>query len=106
MTLQSGFWNAARAALVLVVLLAGAGPAMAGARVYVRIGPPAPVVQVRTVAPGPRHGWVPGYHRWGGRAHVWVPGHWVVPPRPRAVWVAPRWVHHRAGWYFVAGHWR
>jgi hypothetical protein len=94
--------------LPLVLLtLAPAPPASAGTRVYVRIGPPAPIVETRTVAPGPRHVWVAGYHRWDGRAYVWVPGRWELPPSHRAAWVPGHWVHHRRnGWYWVEGHWR
>jgi hypothetical protein len=88
------------------VLLATSTSASADTRVYVRIGPPAPIVQVRTVSPGPRYVWVDGYHRWNGRAYVWVPGRWAVPPHARAVWVPARWVHEHRGWYIVEGHWR
>jgi hypothetical protein len=96
----------ARAAVVAVMLVAGTSLAEAGTRVYVRVGPPAPVVHVRPVAPGPRYVWTPGYYRYDRRAYVWTPGVWVVPPRRHAVWVEPRWVRDRHGWYFVAGHWR
>jgi hypothetical protein len=92
--------------LLTVLLLSVPAPASAGPRVYVRIGPPAPVVQVRAVAPGPRYVWAGGYHRWNGRAYVWVPGRWVVPPRHRSVWIPPHWSRDRRGWYFVGGHWR
>ena len=54
---------------------------------YVRVGPPAPIVETRVVAPGPGYVWIPGYHRWSGSAYVWVPGRWDRPPRARAVWV-------------------
>jgi hypothetical protein len=40
--------------------------AQAGARVYVRVGPPTAIVEVRTAAPSPHHVWVAGYHRWDG----------------------------------------
>jgi hypothetical protein len=93
----------ALAALVLTPV----PPALAGARVYVRIGPPAPIVEVRPGAPSPRHLWIPGYHRWDGRAHVWVPGRWELPPSHYRVWAPGHWVHHRHhGWYWVRGHWR
>jgi hypothetical protein len=92
------------AALLSTVL--SAIPASASTRVYVRVGPPAPIVEVRPVAPGPRYVWVDGYHRWTGRAYAWVPGRWVVPPRARAVWVPGRWVHEKRGYYWVDGHWR
>ncbi len=104
--LQRGVQQMLKAALVSALLLGTSGYASAGTRVYVRVGPPAPIVEVRRVAPSPRYVWVPGYHTWSGRAYVWTPGVWVVPPRPRAVWVAPRWVHGHSGYYFVAGYWR
>jgi hypothetical protein len=50
--------------------------------------------------------WIAGYHRWDGRAYVWVPGHWALPPRPRRAWVPAHWEHDRRGWFFVDGHWR
>ena len=75
-------------------------------RVYVVVAPPPPIVEARVVAPGPGHRWIAGYHRWDGRAYVWVPGAWVIPPRPRAVWVPAHWVRERRGWYFVEGRWR
>jgi hypothetical protein len=91
---------------VLLSTLLTALPARAAARVYVRVGPPAPVVEVRAGAPGPRYVWVDGYHRWDGRAYVWVPGRWAIPPRARAAWVPGHWVHASRGYYFVDGHWR
>ena len=45
-------------------------------RVYVRIGPPAPIVERRIVAPGPGYVWIPGFHSWDGRAYLWRPGRW------------------------------
>ncbi len=90
------------AALLAVTML----PAASNAQIYVRIGPPAPVVE--HYGPAPHHGWVwqPGYHTWDGHRYVWRGGAWVAPPRPHAVWVAPRWVHHHEGWVLVDGHWR
>jgi WXXGXW repeat (2 copies) len=80
---------------------------LAGARVYVRVGPPREVVERRTAAPSPRHVWVAGFHRWDGSAYVWAPGRWVVPPHHRTVWVAGHWAHSpRHGWYWIDGHWR
>lgn len=89
------------------VTLLPAVPASAGARVYVRVGPPAAVVEVRTVAPDRHHVWIPGYHRWSGQAYAWVPGRWDLPPAHRTTWVPGHWVQHRrSGWYWVEGHWR
>jgi hypothetical protein len=89
-------------------MLAGfllAAPASA-ARVYVRIEPPAPVVETIPPPPSPRHLWVGGYHRWSGRQYVWVPGHYVVRPRRFSAWVPGHWRHVHRGWYWVPGHWR
>jgi WXXGXW repeat (2 copies) len=77
------------------------------ARVYVSIAPPAPIVEVQTVAPSPGHVWIGGYHRWDGHAYVWAPGRWALPPRPHAVWVAGHWSHHHVhGYYWVEGRWK
>jgi len=75
-------------------------------RIYVRVGPPRPVIERRVVAPGPRHVWVPGAYRWDARRYVWSPGYWALPPRPRAAWVPAYWERDRRGWFFVEGHWR
>jgi YXWGXW repeat-containing protein len=102
-----------RSAVVLpAVLLLSAtlatSPACAASRsrVYVRGGPPAPIVDTRIVAPGPGYVWIPGYHRWSGSAYVWVPGRWDRPPRAQLRWAPGHWAHDRRGWYFVEGHWR
>ena len=98
-------------AIVGMVVLAGTLTASAAcasptARVYVHVGPPAPVVETRVVAPGPGYVWVGGYHRWDGARYVWVPGRWAHPPHAHAVWVHPHWVHNSHGWYAVDGRWR
>jgi WXXGXW repeat (2 copies) len=80
--------------------------AASAADVFVRIGPPAPVVETRVVSPGPGYVWTPGYHRWDGNRYVWTAGTWVQPPRPHAHWVAHHWVHRNGGWVMVEGHWR
>ena len=81
--------------------LAGAMP-----RIWIPAPPPAPIVEVRPVAPSGRHVWVDGYHRWDGHAYVWTPGGWRVHPRGRSAWVAGHYVHGSRGWYWVGGHWR
>ena len=74
--------------------------------IYVRTAPPAAIVEMRGVAPGPDHAWIEGHHVWRGGAYVWVPGHWDRAPHPRAVWVNGQWKHHRDGWYWDEGHWK
>jgi hypothetical protein len=92
-------------ALGVALPLLAPKPALA-ARIYVNIAPPEPVVEVVTVAPSDRHIWIAGYHRWDGRAYIWVPGHYAVPPRHRTTWVRGHWVRHQRGWYWVDGRWR
>ena len=76
-------------------------------RVYVRVGPPAPIVETRIVAPGRGYVWIPGFHAWDGRAYRWRPGRWERGPRASARWVPARWIHDRRhGWYLVEGRWR
>jgi hypothetical protein len=75
-------------------------------RLYVRVGPPVPVYEVRIAAPGPGYVWIGGYHRWDGRAYAWVAGRWAQPPRPRAVWAAGHWDHNGHGYFWVEGRWR
>ena len=92
---------------VLIVLIAGS-TAHAGARVFLQIGPPAPVAVVAPVPPPAPYGyiWQPGYHAWVGAAYRWVPGVWARPPFARAAWVSPRWVYAPRGWSFAPGYWR
>jgi len=101
------FWKSTAAALFVVVAI-GTAPASAARRphAYLRIGPPAPIVEARVVAPGRNYVWVPGYYRWNGYDYVWAPGNWRRPPRARAVWLPGHWAHERRGWFFVQGRWR
>ena len=95
------------ALLLLAGSIAATSACAAGAgRLYVRIGPPAAIVEVVTVAPSPKHVWIAGYHRWNGSAYVWVPGRWEARPRPRARWVPGHWMETREGWFWVNGRWR
>ena len=95
-----------RRVLLGAVFAVGLSYTASAADVVVRVAPPRARVEHRGPAPGRGFVWTPGYQRWDGRAYVWMPGSWVNPPRPRAHWVAPHWVHRRGGWVFVEGHWR
>lgn len=83
----------------------GIGSAQAE-EVIIRIRPPRAIVEHRIARPSRDHVWIGGYHRWDGNAYVWTPGRWDRPPRPHAVWVAPRYVHRHDGYVFVEGRWR
>lgn len=96
-------------ALLGALIVAGtltASDGFAATHVYVRVGPPAPIVEARVVAPGPGYVWVGGYHRWDGHRYVSVPGRWNRPPHGHAVWVSPHWSHNSHGYYMTNGHWR
>ena len=90
----------------LLILATASACAAGSGRLYVRVGPPAPVYERSIASPGPGYVWVPGYYRWDGRAYNWAPGTWVRPPRARARWVPGHWVQTRRGWYYVDGRWR
>jgi hypothetical protein len=74
--------------------------------VIVREAPPPVIVERRPSPPGQGHVWVDGYWNWNGHKYVWERGHWAVPPRGRAVWVAPRYERHEQGYRYMPGQWR
>lgn len=91
---------------VLLALLLVPAASIAQVGVFVRVGPPAPLVEHHGPRPHPGYVWVDGYHRWDGQRYVWVHGYWGRPPHPGAVWVPHHWVHRRGGWVLIEGHWR
>jgi hypothetical protein len=68
--------------------------------------PPAVRVETRTVSPGANYLWTRGYWRWNGVTYVWVPGSWMVRPRPAAVYVEGHWLRRGSRWVWMAGYWR
>jgi len=96
-----------KAAYRFALLLAGVGltAGAAMAQIYVHVGPPRPIREHRPPL-RPCYVWQAGYHRWDGNRYVLVPGAYVAPPRPHAMWVPGRWVHTRHGWMWREGHWR
>jgi hypothetical protein len=92
--------------LLVLAMIIRTPAAHAGTRIFVQISPPAPVVVAPVPPPAPYgYVWQPGYYVWAGAAYRWAPGVWVRPPYARAVWVGPRWIHERRGWYMAPGHW-
>jgi len=113
-----------KSALLKLLLLASAGSLLLAGCVYrervvyrepgtevvesgvvVAEPPPAPVVEVETVAPGPGFIWIDGFWAWHGR-WVWERGHWDRPPRPGMVWVGPRYIVRGGRHVYVRGGWR
>ncbi len=91
---------------LLAAGLCSVAPALAGAQVYVHVGPPRPLVERRPIAPGAGYAWRGGYNRWDGNRYVWVPGEYLAPPRPHAFYVQGRWAHSPRGYYWREGYWR
>lgn len=72
----------------------------------VGFGPPGFRTEVGFASPGPGYYWRPGYYDWVGADWAWVGGAWVLPPRPHAVWIAPRYERRGRGYMYHRGHWR
>jgi hypothetical protein len=78
-----------------------------------RVGPPAPIVVHRApprhvveripVSAGPGLVWVAGHYTWRNTEWFWMPGAWVRPPQPAAVWVESRFDERSQSW--VDGYW-
>jgi hypothetical protein len=94
----------ARLLIVAVLAVPGFASLADSFTLHVNVPPPAPRVEVMTVAPSPAHFWVAGHWRWNGHAHVWVAGHWVKS-RPNQVWVRDHWAHRGNEWFYYPGHW-
>ncbi len=85
------------------------GPPAAADPTYVQAPPPAPPPpppEAVPAAPSPEHVWVPGYHRWNGRAYDWQAGHYERRPRPNAQYVTGHWEQRDRGHVWVEGHWQ
>ena len=91
----------------VLLTMSVAAVAMGGCAVGLMVPgpPPAPMVEVRAVVPGPAFVWVGGYWSWRSR-WIWVPGSWAVPPRAHAIWSPGRWYRHGGGWRWTPGYWR
>ena len=93
------------ASVFLVTTCLLGSTAFASSEVYVRIRPPAPIVEVRHAPPHHGYVWREGYHHWDGHRYVWIRGRWVRPPYAHAVWTSGRWAPAHRGWHWVPGHW-
>ncbi len=66
--------------------------------------PPPMLVEDIPPQPTPDAVWTGGYWTWQGE-WVWSAGRWLVPPRPRYVWVQPYYEHRDERVIFVPGYW-
>lgn len=95
-----------RSSLLGLVLAGGLALQVSAADIIVKIAPPHDVVEKRGNPPERGFVWISGYHRWDGKAYVWVPGRWEKPPHEHAVWIAHKWVKRRGGYVLVEGRWK
>lgn len=88
-------------------LIAAVAPAAAQVYggVYVRVGPPAPIVETVPVAPGAGYYWVGGYWRWNGYRYAWYRGYYARRPWAGAVWRPGHWYRGYRGWGWRPGRW-
>ena len=88
--------------LLTLPLLCG-GILFAQISVGIEIGapPPARIVPVRPIAPGPGFFWIEGYWYPVGHHYKWHEGYWTRPAYPGAVWVVPR----HDGQRYYEGYW-
>ncbi len=78
----------------------------------VKVAPPAPRAEVRSVSPGPEYVWVMGHWYRINDTWTWTSGYWELPAQPKAVWVTGHWMQkgppleQDGGWYWVEGYWK
>jgi len=97
--------TAALSCAAFILLAVGASHASAQVAVGIQVGappPPLPAPYHRWAAPYPGAVWIAPYNHWNGNRWVYVGGYYAYPPRRGAVWVSPRYYHHR----YYGGYWR
>ena len=85
-----------------VVVAAAPSP---GVEIVVASAPPPPRQEVIYARPGRDYVWVNGYWSWRGGRHVWIAGHYELPPRGQRVWIEPRWERRGGSHIFIEGRW-
>jgi len=67
--------------------------------------PPLPIYEQPPI-PGPgTYIWTPGYWGWDGYEYFWVPGTWVLAPRPGLLWTPGYWGWNDGAYLFHEGYW-
>src|SRR5437762_3183037 len=60
-------------------------------RVSVTFGPPELPLYDQPICPADGYIWTPGFWAWDGYDYYWVPGTWVLAPRPDLFWTPGYW---------------
>jgi len=88
------------------VVVSGTATPSTASTIIVTSAPPAVQQEVVVARPSSAHVWIPGYWTWRNSRYEWMSGHWEVPPRIDAVWVAPRAERLSDGTYrYYEGFW-
>jgi hypothetical protein len=87
------------------VIVTTTAPGASTRYVNVTQAPPALQSDVVLAQPSPADVWIAGYWTWRDPGYRWVPGHWEIPPRSDAVWVAPVIQPQGNGYRFTEGYW-
>jgi len=74
--------------------------------VVLKEAPPPPRAETPPPPPSDSYVWVPGYWSVNNGRQEWTAGHYEMPPRPTATWVAPRWERRGEGYVFIDGYWK
>ena len=74
--------------------------------VIMKEAPPPPRFEQPTPKPTSDSVWIPGYWFWADDQRQWVAGHWDIPPRVGATWIAPRWEKQGDSYIFIQGYWQ
>ncbi len=82
------------------------GHRRAPVEIVVTAAPPPLRMEKAPARPAAGYLWVAGYWTWAERAYVWVPGVWMPPPEPTAVWVAPRFEARSGLGVYISGYWK
>lgn len=100
-------WILRTAAALMLGALLIVQPASAAVSISVRIGPPLLPVYEQPVVPGDGYVWTPGYWAWSDdlQDYYWVPGTWVVAPRPGLLWTPAYWAWDDGVYVFHEGYW-
>ena len=95
--------NLMRTAVLAAMIFSASPFVYAQVSIGIRIGPPPParIVHVRPVSPGPGFFWIDGYWYPVGGHYRWHEGYWTRPPYEGARWIGP----HHDGKQFYAGYW-
>jgi len=68
--------------------------------------PPPATADAVPPAPSPTALWITGYWAFDGRAYVWRPGHWEMPPPNARAYVGAHWERHGHRYYWIESYWQ